>query len=159
MSNTSTESSSLLGTSFCISFLNVFILLRRSFHTSRKVETKWSCCCFCVTEFNPVFSALSTAGVVWLPEVGRRKVDAAGTNSPATVFSHIVRCFFSPIYFLPTILVKELWIKKNIFGPNTRITLARLSHRGGEQWRGISKRGDHSHYILNGDALWTSALF
>lgn len=30
----------------------------------RKVETKWSRCCFCVTEFNPVLSALSAAGVV-----------------------------------------------------------------------------------------------
>lgn len=143
-----------------ILFFLFFHFVKTISHISRKVETKWSRCCFCVTEFNPVLSALSTASVVWLPEGNHGKVDTAGTNSPANVFSHIVHCFFLPLTFsLTSLLVKELRIKRNVFGPNMRITLTRCSHRRGNQWRGTSKRGDHRHYILNADALWTSPLF
>lgn len=87
-------------------------------HVSCKVETKWSRCWFCVTKFNPVLSVLSSAGVVWLP-VGRHgEVDTAGTNSPASVFSHILCCFFSPLTFSFTTLFSQRTPDyKERFGP------------------------------------------
>lgn len=135
-------------------FLKIFLILEKISHISRKVEIKWSyCCCFCVTEFNPLLSVLSTAGVVWLLEGSHGKVDTAGTNSPSVSLTHCQRLFLPLIFSLSTLLVKELWIKKSIFSPNTRIT---RSQWGGKRWRGTSKCGN---YISNADALLTSPLF